>query len=49
VIQAARLQLALLMHTAKQRLGAESTRQCDKLPPGVSIGIRGACFALDAE
>jgi hypothetical protein len=49
VIQAVRLQLALLTQMAKQRLGADSTRQCDKLPPGVSIGIRDACFALDAE
>ncbi|MDN7181136.1 hypothetical protein M0D69_24715 [Caballeronia sp. SEWSISQ10-4 2] len=49
MIQAVRLQLALLAQTAKRRLGAESARQCDKLPPGVSIGIRDACFALGAE
>ncbi|WP_160312561.1 hypothetical protein [Caballeronia mineralivorans] len=49
MIQAARLQLALLTQTAKQRAGADSTRQCDKLPPGVSIGIRDACFTLDTE
>jgi hypothetical protein len=37
--------------TPQQRFGAVSTRQCDKLPPGVDIGTAGtaigsgnACF-----
>jgi len=38
--------------TPPQRAGADSTRQCDKLPPGVNvgkgIGIGDACFLQTA-